>query len=133
MPSAARGLFELALRSRRCFESTELERRSLTEDDVEGVNSYRHPAPRGLDPRKTFHNQKLLEVRKLTRSPVNRATSGRKFTVVSFLFELTDDNKTRQWDGLFSKRFLVAEGKSYLRFNSFSICSRVNSTIMGRW
>jgi len=30
----------------------------------------------------------------------NRATIGRNFTSVSFLQKLTDDNKTRQWDGL---------------------------------
>jgi hypothetical protein len=38
--------------------------------------------------------------------PENRETMGRKLTSVSFLSELTDDNKTRQWDGLLKKGFL---------------------------
>ena len=43
--------------------------------------------------------------------PENRATMGRKLTSVSFLSELTDENKIRQWDGLFIKKVLGVENK----------------------
>ncbi len=38
--------------------------------------------------------------RLLRNCPEILATRGRNFTSVSFLQKLTDDNKTRQWDGL---------------------------------
>jgi hypothetical protein len=38
----------------------------------------------------------------------NRAIIGRKLMSVFFLFELTDDNKTRQWDGLLTRLNLLS-------------------------
>jgi pimeloyl-ACP methyl ester carboxylesterase len=39
--------------------------------------------------------------------PGNRAIIERKLISVFFLFELTDDNKTRQWDGLFTNTLFI--------------------------
>jgi hypothetical protein len=49
--------------------------------------------------------------------PGNRARIGRKLTS-SFLFELTDDNKIRQWDGLFEKKVSAVTDfqKFFIRF-----------------